>query len=80
MTFCGHSPRSQSLPELPLRPRRVPPNQPGSSSLLAQGVGPGASQQMPPSRLLPLSVPTGAPPVCLPLPSQLCPPGHWGLA
>lgn len=48
MELCG-PPISglRALLSCPLRPRRVPPNRPGWQQL-AQGVGLGASQQMPP--------------------------------
>lgn len=72
---------AQSPPELPLRPRRVPPNRPGWQQL-TQGVGLGASQQMPPLGSFLFQCPQ-LPPSVHPTSGHLYPPdppGHWGLA
>lgn len=67
---------AHSPPELPLRPRRVPPNRPGWQ--LAQGVGLGASQQMPPPGSFLFRCPQ-LPPSVRPLRPALSPWSPWPL-
>lgn len=78
MTFGGPPSSSQSFPELPPE-AQAGPTQPARVAVACARGGARSFPADAPSQLLPLSVPT-APPICLPLLGQLCPPGHWGLA